>query len=287
MSMLQWFKQRQRGGRSALPAAPVDNSQAELEFLRGQADFDAEEMASVRRVEPSTLEPERGTAPKPSAAWEVPGAARIAEPWLSETPATAGHLVLAVIIERHSALATIRDNALIGREDPEEDIRPEVDLSADDAVSRRHARIYRRGGQFFIQELGSTNGTCLNGEWVIPGRDEPLKTGDIILLGEASELQVLAVSFGTELTAEDRQIGALLSQVLSDDSSACTEDWGGGRGRGVHGAPLDVLDVALSRGVEAGLLEHDPEWDMPMARPEWRVRDFEGLELPSLVEPYR
>lgn len=299
--MLRWFNQKQRGGRTAPSVAPVDRSHEELEFLRGQEDFDAEEMSSVLRREPSPTSAEPDLELEAPSCWPDPGATQPALLLQPRQPSVVpegltlassreegpGQLALAVIVQQHSALLSIRESALIGREDLDEEHFPEVDLSLDDAVSRRHARIYRRGGQYFIQEMGSTNGTCLNGEWVLPERDEPLKTGDIILLGEVSELQVLTVSFGTELTDEDRQIGDLLTQVLDVGGAERTSDWRPPPGGARNGAPLDMLDIALSRGVEAGLLEGESEWDLPTVRPEWRLREFDGLELPSLVEPYR
>jgi len=54
---------------------------------------------------------------------------------------------------------------LIGRTDPHTGIFPEVDLTIHDPetkVSRKHARIYRQGEQFLIEDLGSVNGTIVN-----------------------------------------------------------------------------------------------------------------------------
>jgi hypothetical protein len=185
-------------------------------------------------------------------------------------------------VEGRHAVVTITDEALIGRSDPDQGIAPEVDLYPDDAVSRRHARIYRQGGQYFVQDLRSTNGTCLNGEWVVPGRDERLCSGDIILLGETSELQVLAISFGTELTTEDLVINQLLHQAMGLPGEEPTPTWEE-RQRELPAA-RDVLDLALTLGAEAGLLESGSEVDEAPAPPEWRLRDFNGLELPGLVE---
>ncbi len=56
-------------------------------------------------------------------------------------------------------------SVLIGRTDPHTGIFPEVDLTMYDAetkVSRKHARIYRQGEQFLIEDLGSVNGTVIN-----------------------------------------------------------------------------------------------------------------------------
>jgi serine/threonine-protein kinase len=58
-----------------------------------------------------------------------------------------------------------KDNVQIGRTDPHTGIFPEIDLTMYDPetkVSRKHARIYRQGEQFLIEDLGSVNGTIVN-----------------------------------------------------------------------------------------------------------------------------
>lgn len=51
---------------------------------------------------------------------------------------------------------------------------------AEDMVSRKHAKISTQGGKVFIEDLGSTNGTFVNGEKIKQIR---LKEGDRILIG--------------------------------------------------------------------------------------------------------
>ncbi|MEW6432875.1 MAG: FHA domain-containing protein [Myxococcota bacterium] len=50
----------------------------------------------------------------------------------------------------------------------------------DTGVSRRHARIYLEGGLFYVEDVGSSNGTQVNGEVI---KRQPLKDGDSISLG--------------------------------------------------------------------------------------------------------
>ena len=80
------------------------------------------------------------------------------------------------------------DEAYIGRWDADSGIFPDVDLDSDDPeakVSRRHARITRRGDQYFIEDLGSTNGTFVNrGRRLLPGDRQPLNDGDEIIIGK-------------------------------------------------------------------------------------------------------
>ncbi|HEX8369267.1 MAG TPA: FHA domain-containing protein [Pyrinomonadaceae bacterium] len=62
-----------------------------------------------------------------------------------------------------------------------------IPLAADSNVSRYHAEIENRGGEFRLVELGSSNGTTVNGE---PLETEILlRDGDVILLGGTSEIE--------------------------------------------------------------------------------------------------
>ena len=80
------------------------------------------------------------------------------------------------------------DEAYIGRWDADSGIFPDVDLDSDDPeakVSRRHARITRRSGQYYIEDLGSTNGTFINrGRRLLPGDRQLLRDGDEVIVGK-------------------------------------------------------------------------------------------------------
>jgi FHA domain len=83
------------------------------------------------------------------------------------------------------------DNEItIGRVDPHRGIRPDIDLSKFDPasrISRRHARITSRGGQFYIEDLGSANGTFVNGRTRLkPQEPYPLVNGDVVKIGETT-----------------------------------------------------------------------------------------------------
>lgn len=83
----------------------------------------------------------------------------------------------------------------IGRLDPASASFPDVDLTGDGGlekgVSRRHAKITRRGNEVFIEDLGSINGTFLNRKKLTPYLPQALKNGDELQLGKL----VLRVSF--------------------------------------------------------------------------------------------
>lgn len=72
---------------------------------------------------------------------------------------------------------------LIGRRSDKKDIHPEIPLN-DPGVSHRHAKLLRQtGGGFILLDLGSANGTELNGKLISEGVRTPIQTGDEITLG--------------------------------------------------------------------------------------------------------
>lgn len=75
----------------------------------------------------------------------------------------------------------------LGRMDPASDVFPEIDLSSDNGlekgVSRRHARILKRNNAVVVEDLGSINGTFVNGKRLAPYLPETLNNGDQLQLG--------------------------------------------------------------------------------------------------------
>jgi hypothetical protein len=89
----------------------------------------------------------------------------------------------------------LSDN-LIGRRGPRNDIRPQIPVS-DPGVSHRHAKILKvQDGSLLLLDVGSTNGTQLNGADVEAGVRMPLQDGDQITLG-----------CWTRITLQGRQTG--------------------------------------------------------------------------------
>lgn len=84
----------------------------------------------------------------------------------------------------------------IGRSDPVTGIEPDVDLTPVDAqrsISRRHAKIYRRGGKYFLaEEIGTVNGTFAAGDKLETGVPREIVPGDELRFG------LVTVTFHTE-----------------------------------------------------------------------------------------
>jgi two-component system, cell cycle response regulator len=84
------------------------------------------------------------------------------------------------------AIEPVGEELVLGRG---EDLPSRID---DRGMSRRHARIFKVEGRFYVEDLGSTNGTRVNGERI----PAPVKLadGDRIQLGESTLLRVTLVN---------------------------------------------------------------------------------------------
>ena len=75
------------------------------------------------------------------------------------------------------SLFDLTGGAMMGRADT-------ADIQVDDQfASAAHARIFPRDGVMYIEDMGSTNGTYLNGRQV--GQAERLKLQDVIRIGDS------------------------------------------------------------------------------------------------------
>ena len=79
---------------------------------------------------------------------------------------------------------------LVGRASKaSKDPAPTVDLSSFDAmrtVSRRHAEIRWRGGQFLVVDVGSSNGTRVASSKLPPRVARQLEDGDALVFGQVA-----------------------------------------------------------------------------------------------------
>ncbi|WP_233575762.1 HD domain-containing phosphohydrolase [Noviherbaspirillum saxi] len=79
----------------------------------------------------------------------------------------------------------LHDEVVIGRE-PQDSLGTEKFLCIPEhTISRRHARIRRRGHSYFVEDLHSFNGTFVLGTRLTPGSWHPLRDGDELVVSSA------------------------------------------------------------------------------------------------------
>ncbi|MBL8101760.1 MAG: FHA domain-containing protein [Anaerolineales bacterium] len=87
-----------------------------------------------------------------------------------------------------------RNEFTMGRISEGQPIMPDIDLSPYQAyaagVSRLHAIIKRDGDRLIFMDLGSANGTYVNGKRLNPNVEQLIQHGDIVALGKM-KLQIL------------------------------------------------------------------------------------------------
>jgi EAL domain-containing protein (putative c-di-GMP-specific phosphodiesterase class I) len=151
---------------------------------------------------------------------------------------------------------------------------------ASESVSKEHAELFLRGAALYVRDLGSKNGTFVNGERVL---EAPLQEGDILHFAQVEyrvgrqeidevaeqELEPSTVSISEmrlphqfdERTRElpellhGRQVTSVFQPIVSLPSGVLTgyEALGRGRHPRLPEAPLDLFRIAASVGAEAEL----------------------------------
>ena len=89
-------------------------------------------------------------------------------------------------------LPAIADSLMLGKRS--ETFTPDLDfrnLPESKYVSRQHARLFMKNGQVFIEDLGSTNGTFINGIPLPQQQAHLLQFGDQVGIGSASEFTLI------------------------------------------------------------------------------------------------
>jgi CRP-like cAMP-binding protein len=108
------------------------------------------------------------------------------QPAPTSTTIQADALCYFVANQSGNVFPVLKSDSLIGRFDSVTGSRPEIDLTNEDQsrnISRRHARVVIRDGGFFVaEEIGTMNGTFLNGTKLPNGVLTPIADGDELML---------------------------------------------------------------------------------------------------------
>jgi len=99
----------------------------------------------------------------------------------AEEPDTPPVLAQFIADESLRVFQVYKEITTIGRQDPVTGITPDIDLTDEDvkrSVSRRHAKLIYSNGTFYLaEEVGTLNGTFINGKRIPTGILTPIKSG--------------------------------------------------------------------------------------------------------------
>jgi hypothetical protein len=94
-------------------------------------------------------------------------------------------------------------SVLIGRASRSRNITPDIDLSSDSGISRRHAQLTTDGSRWWVEDLGSSNGTYVGDNVgalpttpVPPGQKREISADDRIYLGAWTRIVVRRAAEG-------------------------------------------------------------------------------------------
>ncbi len=154
--------------RSICPVCQSENSVLVVECRQCGARLHADPTITLPTI-PTNFEP------------PVPHSRRAGHSWPPDA------LALYVTGEADPLVLPYRERTVLGRSACSQD-EPCVNLSEYGAdslgVSRRHATITFSGEDCLLEDLGSTNGTWLNGNRLTAYQPHPLQNGDVVQLGQ-------------------------------------------------------------------------------------------------------
>ena len=93
-------------------------------------------------------------------------------------------------------------------------VLPDLDLTGEEGVSRRHAQVVVRGDECRILALNSELGTFVNGTRVPPGAERVLQPADEIRLGVEGLFYFLASSLDADKSVVDLFVSRLIDDAL-------------------------------------------------------------------------
>jgi hypothetical protein len=148
---------------------------------------------------PSSADPQPSPASPPAPASPAPDAvAWVAEIWVDPDWYASQGVTDPLPSVGAPAVVPLTDRTLlIGRTSTSRNIHPQIDVSVDSGVSRRHAQLTTDGQRWWIEDLQSSNGTYIGGAGealpttpIPPGQRVELEDDDRIYVGAWTRIVV-------------------------------------------------------------------------------------------------
>lgn len=130
-----------------------------------------------------------------------------------------------------------------------------------DYVSRRHCEFVERDGVVLLRDLGSTNGTSLDGETVSANTEVPVRSGGLIQIGGYR----IRVEYGTSGTTAVAAAANVAADVSDEEETVPLPDTGAESqpgmeaGEGSAAPEGDFGFLATSAGEDASPLKAAPD----------------------------
>jgi predicted component of type VI protein secretion system len=127
-------------------------------------------------------------------------------------------------------------------------------------VSSRHFRIRQQESRFYVEDVGSTNGTLLNGQNIEAHIPQPITPDDVIQLGSL-EIRVASIVEATIIERISRPLPAgqeVVERLASRQSTAPIEG-----PTGDEPAPLWQIQTGMIRQQSAGIRIDDQSVSFP------------------------
>jgi hypothetical protein len=162
------------------PLVEPDPVQPEPIVGVSEGDGSADNEEAAPPVEPAAAPPVEPVSPPPPAAPRPPQATQ-----LQTLSARLRQVQTNALIEIPRQLSVVR----IGK--PNNQTPPDIDVSGfpdSEVVSRIHANLLVEGDVYFIEDVGSSNGTYVNGLPLAAGNRHRLRPGDRIALGKGDKV---------------------------------------------------------------------------------------------------
>ncbi|WP_229428978.1 HD domain-containing phosphohydrolase [Massilia sp. ST3] len=124
------------------------------------------------------------------------------------------------------AVFPLHDEAVLGR-GPQDALADDKNVCIpEQTISRRHARIRRRGATYFIEDLHSRNGTFVDGERLAPGNWHALRDGEELALASAQLVfhSLMLPERGSAPTVITRSVDATRFAPVVDTQNAARSE---------------------------------------------------------------
>jgi hypothetical protein len=155
-----------------------------------QAVLGTRDLREAQEIEPSSVSEAMSEEKKPEPAIKLDKEQEKAVRTAGSSVFSPG-MLLRIEVEGGSTPIIVKPKAedmILGRRDPTTGATPEVDLTAYAGyrmgVSRRHSSLALENNQLNLWDLGSSNGTFINGNRLTPHQPSPLRDGDEVRLGQ-------------------------------------------------------------------------------------------------------